>query len=62
MKCAKPLLKPKKEDVKPRPRRLTLQIPISLYRDLMDETKAQGININDLCMAKLASTTWWLRR
>lgn len=43
-------------------KQLTVRVPVSLHRELLDEAKREGVSLNQLCLTKLARPLEWYRQ
>ena len=43
-------------------KQITVRLPDSLHRELLDEAKKEGVSLNQLCLTKLARPLAWYRQ
>ncbi len=41
---------------------ITVRVPESLHKELLDEAKREGVSLNQLCLTKLARPLDWYRQ
>jgi hypothetical protein len=43
-------------------KQISVRVPESLHRELLDEAKREGVSLNQLCLTKLARPLDWYRQ
>jgi hypothetical protein len=43
-------------------RMITVRVPDSLHRELLEEARKEGVSLNQLCLTKLARPLDWYRQ
>ena len=41
---------------------VTVRVPDSLHKELLEEAKTEGVSLNQLCLTKLARPLGWYRQ